>query len=161
MSGSTRRITLAGGMILDSLSEPHHLWEDQVPRQANEPEASNKSVDHISHSSRCEKNGHRNVMNEMKEHHMREHDIISAGVKLVGLFLLLLGAVALFRESISFILQLLHLDTRDLPADTWQIVAMIGFAKLNVAIAQVALGVYLCKGGKWFVSKLCHDTTDS
>ena len=61
MSGSTRRITLAGGMILDSLSEPHHLWEDQVPRQANEPEASNKSVDHISHSSRCEKNGHRNV----------------------------------------------------------------------------------------------------
>jgi hypothetical protein len=46
MSGSTRRTTVADGMILDSSSEPQPLWADQVPRQANEPEASNKSLDH-------------------------------------------------------------------------------------------------------------------
>jgi hypothetical protein len=92
---------------------------------------------------------------------MRERDIVSAGVKLVGLFLLLLGAVELIRDGLALVIQLLYADNQGLPEDIWQLFAMVAFGKVSIAIVQVLLGAYLCRGGGWFVSVLCGNTEDS
>jgi len=92
---------------------------------------------------------------------MTERNIISAGVKLVGLFLLLLGAIELSREGLSLIAQLLQADTKELPEGTWKLLSVVAFLKLDAAIVQVLLGIYLCRGGKWFVSMLSRDEIDS
>ena len=89
-----------------------------------------------------------------ERNHMRERDIISAGAKLIGLFLLLLGLLEFFREGISLIIQLIAADTDDLPEGTWKILSVVAATKLGVAIFQIALGTYLCRGGRLFVELL-------
>jgi flagellar biosynthesis protein FlhB len=99
----------------------------------------------------------------MKEENnrMREHDIISAGVKLVGLFILLLGVFTLVRESMSILVPLFDADTRETLAVGWMILVISAFGRLIVSVVQIAFGIYLCRGGKRIVSLLTNKSGDS
>jgi hypothetical protein len=92
---------------------------------------------------------------------MKESEIIAAGIKLVGLFLLLLGAFALIREIMSFLIPLLNADTRETLAVAWPLGIMTALARMLVSSVQIAFGIYLCRGGKWIVSILTNKSGDS
>ena len=100
-------------------------------------------------------------MNEMKEDQMRERDILSAGMKILGLCLLILGVLTFSRETLSLIVPWLQSDTSELPKGFWKLLSLRAFTRAIVSIIQIALGIYLCKGGKWFVSILADRSGDS
>ncbi len=96
-----------------------------------------------------------------KEDAMNERDIISAGIKVVGLFILLLGTMALLRDGASLVIRWSELSALQVDEVLWPIILPIYFTRGFVSITQIALGLYLCNGGKLFVAMLTRNTKDS
>jgi len=108
---------------------------------------------------------------------VNERDIISAGVKIVGLFVLLLGLLGLFRDGIPLVSHYFYVpkyvsamdSTKDLADGDKQqlshdirLLSMIPKAsRVSGEIIQILLGIYLCRGGRVFVSLLTGKKEDS
>jgi hypothetical protein len=115
-------------------------------------------------------------MNEQRECLMKERDIISAGLKIVGCFLVIQGVLSILSYIIPVAIDLCRLpemvsaldgaaemtqEEQSSIADKTRTVASIAIvAHLTRDAFKLLLGIYFCRGGR-FVARLLAKKEDS